>query len=109
MSTILLSFNIVIPAYADIPNLVAVSAITDGVGRFTELNGAYDVITTVIDGSTYALVTSNVDDGIQIIDISANTTGPALTITTTPTSPSIVQSTLVYIFTFSEDVPGFTA
>ena len=37
---------------------------------FTELKGATDITTVVIDGSTYALVAAKDDDGVQIIDIS---------------------------------------
>ncbi|MBE3136909.1 MAG: DUF2341 domain-containing protein [Thermoplasmata archaeon] len=38
-----------------------------------------------------------------------DTTAPTLTITTVPTSPSKTKTALVYTFTFSEDVTGFTA
>ena len=37
---------------------------------FTELDGAWGITTAVIGGKTYALVTANSDDGVQIIDIS---------------------------------------
>ena len=54
---------------------LAVYAITDGDrdsnnNIFDTLNGTRDVITVQIDGSTYALVASGRDAGIQIIDIS---------------------------------------
>ena len=57
----------------------AVSSITDG-GTFDELEGAFDITTVQIGASTYALVASATDDGVQIIDIS------------TPSSPSAVSS-----------------
>ena len=46
-----------------------VSSITDGVDGFTELRGAASITTTTIGSSTYALVASVDDDGVQIIDI----------------------------------------
>ncbi|MDI1495693.1 MAG: LVIVD repeat-containing protein [Cenarchaeum symbiont of Oopsacas minuta] len=49
------------------PSLVA--NVTDGV-NYTELHGAYGITTAQIDGSTYALVTTLFDHGVQIIDIS---------------------------------------
>ena len=57
----------------------AVSAITDGADNFTELRGAFSITTTTIGSSTYALVASVDDDGVQIIDI------------TTPSSPTAVS------------------
>ena len=45
------------------------SAITDGEDGFTELNGAYDVTAITIDSSIFALVTSQYDDGIQIVKL----------------------------------------
>jgi hypothetical protein len=48
----------------------AVDAETDGVNSFIELNGAYGVDTFTIGSSTYAIVSSFSDDGVQIIDIS---------------------------------------
>ena len=68
----------------------AVAAITDDVGGFTELDGAKDVTTVVIGSSTYALVTANADDGVQIIDIS------------TPSAPTAVAA-------ITDEVGGFTA
>ena len=53
-----------------------VTFIKDGVGGFTELNGARGITTTVIGGNTYALVASTSDDGVQIIDIT-NPASPA--------------------------------
>ena len=47
----------------------ATASATDWQDGFDELEGAYSVATAVIDGRTYALVASNDDDGVQIIDI----------------------------------------
>ena len=54
---------------------LATSSISDGRsdgagGRFNELLGAHDITTVTIGSSTYALVAANIDDGVQIIDIS---------------------------------------
>ena len=49
---------------------VAVGSATDGVGGFDTLNGALGVATFVIGASTYAIVASEVDDGVQLIDVS---------------------------------------
>ena len=46
-----------------------VSAIIDGTGNFTRLANAASITTTTIDSSTYALVASVDDDGVQILDI----------------------------------------
>ena len=54
----------------DPENPTATAVAQDGQGGFTELDGAYSVTTVVIGESTYALVTSYADDGVQIIDIS---------------------------------------
>ena len=51
--------------YSPIP----VSGIVDGVGGFDELDGAWDVATAKMEGRTYAVVASTVDDGLEIIDI----------------------------------------
>ena len=50
-------------------NPTPVSSITDGVDGYTELRGAASITTTTIGSSTYALVASVDDDGVQIIDI----------------------------------------
>ena len=50
--------------------LVAAGAATDGQGGFTELDYAFAVSTFAIDGSTYAIVAANSDNGIQIADVS---------------------------------------
>jgi hypothetical protein len=57
----------------DPANIVAVDAETDGVNGFTELAGAWGVNTFTISSSTYALVGSNIDNGVQLI----NMTNPA--------------------------------
>jgi len=55
---------------SDPSNVVAKDAATDGVGGFTHLDGALDVDTFTIGSSTYAIVGSEGDNGVQIIDIS---------------------------------------
>ena len=47
----------------------AASGIIHGTGGFDALNGAQHVETVVISGQTYAVVASEIDDGLQIIDI----------------------------------------
>ena len=44
------------------------SSITDGT-RYPELQGAHSITTATIRGSTYALVASYIDNGVQIINI----------------------------------------
>ena len=57
-------------AFAASPtDISATDAETDGVNGFTELSGATAVATFTIGSSTYAIVTSNTDNGVQIIDI----------------------------------------
>ncbi len=51
-------------------NPTSVAAITDGNDEFTTLEGAHGITTVEIDGKPYALVAAEIDDGIQIIDIS---------------------------------------
>ena len=58
----------------------AVASVTDGVGGFDELDGAYSVATVEIGGHHYALVAATLDDGVQIINI------------TYPASPAAVAS-----------------
>jgi len=67
-----------------------VSAVTDESGGFTVLRGAVDAETFVIGTSTYAIIVSEDDDGIQIIDV------------TTPTSPVAVAAV-------TDNSGGFTA
>ena len=59
-------------------NPTPVSSITDGVDGYTELRGAASITTTTIGSSTYALVASLDDSGIQIIDITDPTDPIAL-------------------------------
>ena len=55
---------------SDPDNMVAKDAKTDGdSGGFDRLDGARDVETFVIDGSTYAIIASNDDNGVQIINV----------------------------------------
>ena len=61
-------------------NPTAVSSITDGVDGFTELKGAASITTMTLNSSTYALVASSDDNGVQIIDI------------TNPSNPTAVSS-----------------
>ena len=55
---------------ASVSDIRAADAETDGSNSFTELAGASGVDTFTIDGTLYAIVTGNSDDGVQIIDIS---------------------------------------
>ena len=59
---------------SDVDNIVAKDSATDDDAdeetEFDELNGAQDVETFTIGSSTYAIVASKVDNGVQIIDIS---------------------------------------
>ena len=64
----------------DPASLTAVSSVTDGVGGFDELDGPRDVDTFTIAGRTYAAVTANADNGVQIIEL------------TDPASPTAVSS-----------------
>ena len=59
-----------------------VSSITDGVDGYTELRGAFSITTTTIGSSTYALVASEDDSGVQIIDITDPTDPIALSAVT---------------------------
>ena len=53
----------------DPSNPIPASAITDGEDGYTKLRYTYDITTVTINSSTYALVTSFLDHGVQIIDI----------------------------------------
>ena len=55
---------------ASVSDIRAADAESDGSNSFTELAGASGVDTFTIDGTLYAIVTGNSDDGVQIIDIS---------------------------------------
>ena len=48
---------------------VPVANATDGMGGFGALDGASDIETVAMSGSTYAVVASNQDDAVQIIEI----------------------------------------
>ena len=81
-SVSLLSSNV---AHATISSPSAVAAIADNSNdangdTFSNLSDSRSVTTVVIGSNTYALVTSDGDDGIQIIDI------------TTPSSPLAVAA-----------------
>ena len=47
----------------------AVSNVTDGLGGYTTLDYARSITTATINSSTYALVVSTNDNGVQIINI----------------------------------------
>ena len=65
---------------SDPTNIVARDAETDGANGFTQLDGANDVDTFTIGGSTYAIVASINDDGVQIILLNSETgTSPSAT------------------------------
>mgnify|MGYP004114962793 CR=1 FL=1 len=51
---------------------VAVGSATDGVNGFDELDGPQGVATFVIGTSTYAIVASNIDDGVQLLQVGAS-------------------------------------
>jgi len=80
------------------PTLVA--EIVDGVGDFTALDGPQDITTITIGSIPYALVTSDFDDSVTIIDIS------------TPSSPTLVAELLDDEeggdFTTLDDAQGIT-
>ena len=54
--------------------LSAVSSATDGVGNFTELEGARAVDAFAMGNKTYAIVASRTDHGLQLIQIHGNGT-----------------------------------
>ena len=58
---------------SDPTNITAVDAETDGVNGFTELNRAFGVAMFSVGGTPYAIVASQIDDGVQIINLSAPT------------------------------------
>eukprot|EP01043_Picozoa_sp_COSAG02_P039458 COSAG02_NODE_3116_length_7335_cov_2.441680_3_plen_587_part_00 len=55
---------------SDPANLRPVSRCVDGQGGFTELGGAHDVAAFEVDDSTYIIVVAQVDDSLQIIEVS---------------------------------------
>ena len=94
---------------SDPDNIVAKASATDGVNSFDVLDGAIDVETFTIDGNTYAIVVANTDDGVQIIELNTDTTGPTVTITssTGDSGDSTSSTTLSYTATFNESVSNF--
>jgi len=60
---------------SDPSKIVAIDAETDGNNSFTELDGASGVATFTISGSTYAIVASSVDDGVQMMRFDTIITG----------------------------------
>ena len=66
-----LLFQLPSGAFASSPSeITAADSETDESNGFTMLDGAYGVDTFTIGTSTYAIVTGNIDNGVQIIDIS---------------------------------------
>ena len=66
-----LLFQLPPEAFASTPSdITAAGTIQEYVVTSPELHGAHGVSTFTIDGSTYAIVASYTDDGVQIIDIS---------------------------------------
>ena len=93
---------------------VNIHSIRDGIGGFDELDGARDVDTVTVGNSTYAIVASWYDDGVQIIDITHlplvfNGLSPVMTMETGVTDrhaifSSLNQSnTLVFTYTVQEN------
>ena len=64
-----LLFQLPSGSFAATPSDISATDSMDDTGSL-ELNGASDVDTFTIGSSTYAIVAGNVDDGVQIIDIS---------------------------------------
>ena len=58
------------PGAFAVNDISATDSATDGENGFTELDGAFGVDTFTIGSSTYAIVASEDDNGVQIIDIS---------------------------------------
>ena len=94
---------------SDPTDIVAKDAETDGENSFTMLNGARTVETFTIDSITYAIVTGYVDDGVQIIELNTDITGPTVTITssTGDSGDTVSDTTLSYTVTFSESTSNF--
>ena len=76
----------------------AVAALTDGEGGFTELDGAAGIATAWIGSDAYAVVSGTVDDGVQIIALTADTTAPGFS------SAALIGVTGVLTITFSEPI-----
>ena len=77
---------------------VAVAALTDGEGGFTELDGAAGIATAWIGSDAYAVVSGTVDDGVQVIAFTADTTAPGFS------SAALIGVTGVLTITFSEPI-----
>ena len=70
----------------------AVASVTDGINSFDTLNSAYDVDTVTTGNGTYALVASEIDDGVQIIDITDPSRPVATASVTDSIHPNLVQT-----------------
>ena len=80
--------------------------IHDGVGGFTELDGAYTIATTTIDSSTYALVAALNDNGVQIIRLQT----PLTLDSTNPNSGyATTGDTLTVGFTVDDTIASYSA
>ena len=77
---------------------VAVAALTDGEGGFTELDGAAGIAIAWIGSDAYAVVSGTVDDGVQVIALTADTTAPGFS------SAALIGVTGVLTITFSEPI-----
>ncbi len=77
---------------------VAVAALTDGEGGFTELDGAAGIATAWIGSDAYAVVSGTIDDGVQIIALTTDTTAPEFS------SAALIGVTGVLTITFSEPI-----
>ncbi len=77
---------------------VAVAALTDGEGGFTELDGAAGIATAWIGSDAYAVVSGTVDDGVQVIALTADTAAPGFS------SAALIGVTGVLTITFSEPI-----
>jgi len=85
----------------DISNPAAIRALdaeTDGVNGFTELDGAANVSTFTCGIRTYAIVTAQKDDGLQLIDI----TNPTNIVAVTSQSDETTVDGVVYNRGFTE-------
>ncbi|MDD5503118.1 MAG: Ig-like domain-containing protein, partial [Candidatus Thermoplasmatota archaeon] len=65
--------------------------------------------TSVYDNSGNAALATTTTGAKNMATSATDTTAPTLTITTVPASPSSTKTSLVYTFTFSEAVTGFTS
>ena len=89
-----------IGAFATDPAAItATDAETDGANGFTELEFPFGVDTFTISGSTYAIVASVLDDGVQIFNISdpTNIIAPS-----SSNCPASVSASVAIMFVGSE-------